>query len=529
MSQFRIIWVDDEVDLLKPHILFLEEKGYAMQSCRDGASAVLVVSEAKEQLKPFDVVLLDENMPGLGGLETASQIRVVDPHIPIVMITKNEDEATMEQAIGGQVTDYIIKPVKPTQVLSVLKKITGRISLVKHQTLIDYQKEFRTVFMEMNQANTFGEWVRLYRNIVHWSLRLYDVEADKMLNMLESQRKEANMLFARCVKENYEHWIQNPEDAESPVFSHQAFDRYVLPHLEGGEKTLLLMIDNFRYDQWKTVEPEIKRLFHVESEEIYCSILPTATQFSRNAFFAGMSPLEIRDTYPDKWVYDHEEGGKNQYEEFFLDQLLQRLGKGDIKAKFHKSHSIAKDPKFFSSINELKNYDFVALVYNFIDTLSHSRVGVDVLKELISGDKDYLSITKKWIKDSTFFKFLQEVRDLGFKVILTSDHGTISVKKSVKIFGERDSSSNLRYKYGKRLNCDTKTIYSVRDAEAIKLPVYTQGYSYVFADSDKFFCYPNNYNHFSVLYQDSFQHGGISMEEMMVPVLTLLPKKSIMS
>ena len=519
----RIIWIDDEIDLLKPHILFLEKKGHTISSCNNGNEGIAKIEDYKNRSMPFELVLLDENMPGISGLEVVKSIREVDDHIPVVMITKNEDEATMEKALGNQITDYIIKPVKPIQILSLLKKLSDQFSLVLDQTRSDYQADFRNILMNINQAGDFASWTAVYKDLVKWSLRLYQVDAENMIDILESQKKESNTLFSRFIQKNYQDWINSSKHPDIPTLSHNAFAQHVSPKLQPNSKTLLLMIDNLRYDQWKAIEPQINKLFQVESEELYCSILPTATQFARNAFFAGMTPLEIKENYPDKWVYDHEEKSKNQHEEFFLRAQLNRLGKSDLRFKFHKSISVVKDPKFFANANELKNYDFVALVYNFIDILSHSKTGMDVIKELITNDKDYLSITKNWLEDSPFFKFLEEVRDLGFKVIIASDHGTILVKKSIKVYGEKDSSTNLRYKYGKRLNCDTK-VYDIRNAEDIQLPVYSKGYSYMFADSDKFFCYPNNYNYFSVLYQDSFQHGGISLEEMIVPIITLSPK-----
>ncbi|UGS20061.1 T9SS response regulator signal transducer PorX [Flavobacterium cyclinae] len=517
MSQIKILWVDDEIDLLKPHILFLEKKNYHVTTCNNGQDAIDLFEENN-----FDIVFLDENMPGLSGLETLSELKEKKSSVPVIMITKSEEEYIMEEAIGSKIADYLIKPVNPNQILLSLKKNLDHSRLISEKTTLDYQKEFRKIAMDMAMIRTYEDWVELYKKLIFWELELENIEDQSMVEILESQKTEANVQFGKFIERNYEDWIQDPDDA--PVLSHQVFGQYVAPEIRKKDRPILfIVIDNLRYDQWKAFENIVNNHFKLEKEVSYYSILPTATQYARNAIFSGLLPLEMEKKFPQYWKNDIDDGGKNLYEGEFLSEQLKRLGL-NIKQEYYKITNFKDGKKLAENFKSLKNNDLTTIVYNFVDMLSHAKTEMEVVKELASDDKAYRSLTVSWFKNSPLLDIIQQAQKQGFRLILTTDHGTINCKNPSKVIGDKNTSLNLRYKTGRSLTYEDKDVYAVKDPKKIGLPALNMSSSFIFAKNDLFLAYVNNYNHYVSYYRNTYQHGGISLEEMIIPFLVLEPR-----
>jgi len=517
MDKIRILWADDEIELLKPHILFLKEKGYEVDTANSGDDALDLVRE-----KEFDIVFLDENMPGLSGLETLSRIKQMKSDTPVVMITKSEEEHIMEDAIGSQISDYLIKPVNPNQILLSIKKNLENKRLIREKTSSAYQQEFRQIGMRLSDRLDFEAWKDVYQKLVFWELELTRSGEEGMEEILRMQKSEANNLFNRFIIDNYQDWL-NGKDQNPPLLSHTLFKQRVVPEIDKHESTFLVLIDNLRFDQWKVIQPVISEYFRLESEDLYCSILPTATQYARNAFFAGLMPSEIEKRYPKNWLNDEDEGGKNLHEEFFMQEQLKRLGK-DVRSSYHKVTNIQAGKKLSENIANLMSNRFNAIVYNFVDMLSHARTEMEVIRELADDDKAYRSITLSWLEHSPLLDILRQIAMRGGRLIITTDHGTIRVTEPSRLVGDRNTNTNLRYKQGKNLSYEKKDVYEVKNPQDIFLPRQHVSTAFVFAREDKFFAYPNNYNYFVNYYRNTFQHGGISLEEMMIPFVVLSAK-----
>ena len=514
MHKITILWVDDEIDLLKPHILFLESKNYKVLTCQSGQEAL---EEIQNTL--VDIIFLDENMPGLSGLETLTEIKLINSSIPVVMITKSEEELIMEEAIGSKIADYLIKPVNPNQILLSLKKNLDHSRLVSERTTADYQQEFRKIAMDLSMVNSYEEWVDLYRKLIHWELRLENIEDSGLIEILESQKIEANNQFGKFVEKNYEKWFN---DEEGPVMSHNLFKKWIKPEIS-DTPTLLVVIDNLRYDQWLAFEATVNPFYKKTKEDSYVSILPTATQYARNAIFAGLTPMAMEKKYPDWWKNDTEEGGKNLYEDKFLGEQLKRLGL-DIKWEYHKISSLRQGKQLSQNFKSQKDNNLTVIVYNFVDMLSHSKTEMEVIKELASNDKAYRSLTQSWFKNSPLLEIIQQAQHMGMKLIITTDHGTINVKQPSKVIGDKETSLNLRYKTGRSLSYEEKDVLEAKNPANIHLPSINMSSSFIFAKNDLFFAYPNNYNHYVSYYRNTYQHGGVSLEEMIIPFIVLKPK-----
>ena len=517
MNNINILWVDDEIDLLTPHILFLEKKNYNVTKCQSGTEAIDVI-----ETKNFDIVFLDENMPGLTGLETLSEIKEKRANLPVVMITKSEEEYIMEEAIGSKIADYLIKPVNPNQILLSLKKNLDHTRLVSEKTTSSYQQEFRKIAMDLSMVNTYEEWSELYQKLIYWEIELEAIDDPAMFEILESQKNEANLQFGKFIDKNYADWFQNPEDA--PVLSHNLFKTKVAPKLTKEKPTLLVVIDNLRYDQWKSLEPIISNYYKKEEEISYYSILPTATQYARNAIFSGLMPSEMERLHPEYWRNDTDEGGKNLYEGEFLEAQMKRLGLSHLKYEYFKITNLRSGKKLANNFKSKKDNDLTVIVYNFVDMLSHSKTEMEVIKELASNDKAYRSLTTSWFKNSPLLDVIHQAQQLGFQLMITTDHGTINVKNPSKVVGDRDTSLNLRYKTGRSLTYENKEVYASKSPKEIGLPTLNMSSSFIFAKSDLFFAYPNNYNHYVSYYRNTYQHGGVSLEEVIIPFITLNPK-----
>jgi len=524
MSEVQILWVDDEIDLLKPHVIFLEDKGYTVATANNGDDALTMIKEGR-----FDLVFLDENMPGLSGIETLEIIKNSNPDLPVIMVTKSEEENLMDDAIGAKISDYLIKPVNPKQILLSIKKHMDKARLVSEKITSDYQQDFRNIGMSLSENLSYSEWADVQRKLIYWELELGTAGDEGMDEVLRMQKTEANSLFCRKVDSSYRNWLSESGE-DLPLMSHNLFKERVFPILENDETVLFfILIDNLRFDQWKTLSPSVSEYFRVENEEIYCSILPTATQFSRNAIFAGMMPSEIERKFPDLWVNDIDEGGKNMHEEEFIRAQFERSGK-NVKFSYTKIANLEKGKKMVESIPNMMQNQFNVIVYNFVDMLSHARTEMEVIKELAGDEAAYRSLTLSWFEHSPLLAGLKRIAELGnssgkqVKMIITTDHGTIRVKDPSKLIGDRNTTTNLRYKQGKSLTYESRDVFDVGNPDDVALPKSNLSSRYVFAKENKYFVYPNNYNYYMNFFKNTFQHGGISMEEMLIPLITLTPK-----
>jgi CheY-like chemotaxis protein len=513
MQLANILWADDEIDLLKPHILFLNEKGYEIDTATNGSDALDIF-----KTKDFDIVFLDENMPGLTGLETLSKLKSINPDIPVVMITKSEEEHLMEDAIGFKIDDYLIKPVNPKQILLTIKKLTDNKRLVSEKTSMAYQQDFRNLGMILNDNLNYTEWVDVYKKLIFWELELEKLEDAGMHEILTMQKTEANAQFCKFIEKNYLDWIKDQDRA--PMLSHQLFKKKVFPNLSDQIPTFFILIDNLRYDQWKIINPIITEYFRLEEEDTYYSILPTATQYARNAIFSGLMPSDMEKRFPKLWQNDEDEGGKNLHESEFLEDQIKRSIKKDIKFSYHKILNQDQGKDLNDSFNNLMGNDLNAIVYNFVDMLSHARTDMQMIKELANDDAAYRSITLSWFEHSTLLELIKKLSQKKVRLIITTDHGTIRVKKPSKVVGDRNTNSNLRYKQGKNLNYNAKDVFLVKNPQDAMLPKLHVSSSYIFAKEDLYFVYQNNYNQFVNYFNETFQHGGISLEEVIIPFVT---------
>jgi len=513
MTNGQLLWVDDEMELLKAHVIFLEKKGYEVTTVSNGPDAIDLCRE-----RNFDLVLLDEQMPGLSGLETLQRIKELSPSTPVVMVTKSEEENIMEQAIGQKIADYLIKPVNPNQILLVLKKNIHRREIETVVTQSQYQQQFQQIAMQIMDCRSWQDWVEVYKRLVHWELQLSSTDS-QMTEMLAMQKEEANLGFAKFVKKNYLNWISG----ERPLMSPDIFKRKVFPLLDKKEKVFLVVLDNFRYDQWRVLAQEMGDQFDID-EDLYFSILPTATQYARNAIFSGLMPDKIAKMFPELWVDEDEEEGKNLNEEPLIRTQLERFRRHDTFS-YHKINTSTDAEHLMQQFNSFDRYDLNVVVFNFIDMLSHARTESRMVRELANNESAYRSITLSWFRHSVIADFFRLLAQKDCRVLVTTDHGSIRCTKPVKIVGDRNTNTNLRYKLGKNLGYDSKDLYVIKNPAQALLPSPNLSTSYVFATGDSFFAYPNNYNYYVSYFKDTFQHGGISMEEMIIPLISMTGKR----
>lgn len=516
--QATILWVDDEIESLKSQILFLKNKGYEVTPFTNGYDALEFLKQQKA-----DVVLLDESMPGMTGLETLAKIKEDYPTLPVVMVTKNEAENIMEEAIGSQITDYLIKPVNPNQVLLSLKKIMDGKRLVSEKTTIEYQKDFRNLFMALNNNPNMDEWKDLYKKLVYWEVEMTKSDSPEMQDVFNTQKSEANTEFFKFVSRNYLDWI-NDKGNEVPVMSHNLFEKRIAPFISKEQPTFMVLLDNLRYDQWKSIEPIISQYFRLQEEEMFYSILPTSTQYSRNSIFAGLLPVEIEKKYPLEWKNDDEQGGKNLYEKQFLGDQMRRLNLDKYKWDYLKITNNDDGKNMEDNIHNYLRNDLTVIVYNFVDMLSHARTEMEVLKELAGDEVSYRSLTVSWFEHSPIFRALKKIAGKNIQLIITTDHGTMRVKTPSKCIGDKATTTNLRYKHGRNIQYEEKDVFAITKPHEAGLPQPNVNSKFIFAKEDVFLCYPNNYNYYVNYYRNTFQHGGVSLEECIVPVIRMVSK-----
>ncbi len=517
MDKECILWVDDEIDLLKPHIIFLEQKGYNVHTTNNGSDALEMVRET-----PFDIVFLDEQMPGMSGIETLEKIKVEYPNLPVVMITKSEEEAIMEEAIGSNISDYLIKPVNPHQILLSLKKNLENKKLVSEKTTSQYQQAFSRLGMEISGGLDHSEWVNIYKRLVRWELELEKSNDEGIKEILSMQKLEANHVFAKFIEKNYLEWL-NGNSHDRPIFSHTLLKEKLFPILDKKRPVFFLLVDNLRYDQWKIIQPIIEEYYRVKSDDIFYSILPTTTQYSRNAIFSGLMPSEIQRKYPQYWIGEQDEGTKNQFEKELLGEYLKRYGK-NIKYSYTKVLNLNVGRKLVDNLPNLMDNDLNVVVYNFVDMLSHARTEMEIIRELADDEAAYRSLTLSWFEHSPLKEIIEYIGEKKIDLIITTDHGTVRVDSPVKVLGDRNTNTNLRYKTGKALKFNKKDVFEVRRPEDAFLPRINISSSYIFCKKNDFFAYPNNYNYYVNYYKNTFQHGGVSLEEVLIPHIYLQAK-----
>ena len=516
MSNGLLLWVDDEIELLKAHIIFLEKKGYEVVTVSNGPDAI---DQCRQQT--FDLVLLDEQMPGLSGLETLQQIKEIQPATPVVMVTKSEEENIMDQAIGSKIADYLIKPVNPSQILLALKKNIHQKEIVTEVAQTSYQQQYQQIAMQIGDCRSFDDWKEVYKKLVRWELELSSADSS-MMEMLRMQKEEANNGFGKFIQKHYLDWIEKKTD-DRPLISPEIFKSQIFPSIDRGNKVFLIVIDNFRYDQWRVLSEEIGDMFDID-ENLYMSILPTATQYARNAIFSGLMPLQIAKMFPDLWVDEDEEEGKNLNEAPLIKTQIDRYRRHD-KFSYHKINDSAAADKLIKEFNNLKQNDLNVVVINFIDMLSHARTEMKMVRELANNESAYRSITLSWFRHSVLSELFKMLAQTDYEIVITTDHGSIRATKPLKIIGDRNTNTNLRYKLGKNLSYNAKEVFAIHDPAKAQLPSPNLSTSYVFAMGDSFFAYPNNYNYYVSYYKDTFQHGGISMEEMIIPLITMKARR----
>lgn len=518
MNQLRgnILWVDDEIDHLKPHILYLEDKGYKLATVTNGSDAIEMVKTHR-----FDLILLDQFMPGMDGLETVRRIKEVRETIPIILITKSEEEWLMDEAISEKISQFLIKPVKPTQIFIAAKNLLETPKILEDHVTAGYLREFQEIEARLQTPMTAEDWWELYNRLIHWQIE-FDHHKDTGLgNILGEQIQTCNREFTHFFLKAFPGWLQSEE---RPPLTVDIVPATVLPKLKQDQKVCLIVVDSLRQDHLMSILPDIRQYFEIEVAGAF-SLLPTATPFSRNSIFSGFYPDEILDRYPEqREAMETHAQSLNQLEEKMLFDQLRRAGLGSKSMHHHKIWHVDEGTKFAQRVTEYLEVDLLSIVINFVDILAHRRSESDVLKEMLPDDSGYRSAVRTWFRHSWFFDVLRELSRSNFKVIITSDHGSIRVNRGVIVGADKDTSSGVRYKYGRNLNCNSRHALVIKNPRKYRLPEFGPQTSYLIAKDDVFFLYPTQQHRFESIYKGSFQHGGISMEEIMVPLVTLHPQ-----
>lgn len=514
----RILWVDDEIDFLKPHLLFLQARGYHVDAIANGDDALDLLRD-----NPYDLVLLDEQMPGRRGLEVLEIMRRHDPHIRVVMVTKSEEDRTMTEAIGRRVDDYLVKPTSPRQVLSVVTRILEGSSIRQQQVAQDFAARFPKLSMRRQEANTPDAFVRVFTELSDWHIRLEESGEDGLLDTVRAMMVDLRRDFGEWIMREYPRWMRGAEDR--PTLSVDLVREYLVPWL-GSDPVYFVVLDCMRLDQWRAMAPLLAPFFDIEESHHY-SILPTATPYARNAIFSGLFPDEIAKKFPDWWRSPEDEGSLNAHEDKLLAAQLKRLTGRDVPIHYEKIFSDREGDQVRTRVNSAVKTpgSVIALVFNFVDLMTHGRSESPILMEVAKDEAALRDLTSSWFERSTAFQVLKEAAAQGHRVILTTDHGSILCQRPTTVFARRDATANLRYKFGQDLRAEDKhAAFGTSDEMDLRLPAGRLGQSYLIALEDHFFVYPTKLREYQARYRNSFLHGGISPEEMIVPVAALTPR-----
>ncbi len=512
----RILWVDDEIDLLRSHRIFLSERGYDVTPATNGDDALALVAGEN-----YDIVLLDEMMPGMDGLSTLDEIKSLQPTLPVIMVTKSEEEQLMNEAIGKRIDDYLVKPVNPSQIVMACKRILDARQIRAQRMMRDYVTEFQDLDSIMSNAG-WSDWIDLFTRLAHWDLEIHSHHDQSVAEMFHTQWRNCNRVFARFIENSYPGWLADPNTG--PIMSPDVVRQFVTPHLGSDRRVYFIVIDCLRLDQWLVIEPLVAEFFNVR-RETYFSIVPTATPYSRNALFSGQFPAEMAKTYPELWASgDDDDLSLNRHEARMLSGQLGRLGLGNTTSRYEKIVGVDEGRSLGKRMGAWKSLDLVAMVFNFIDNLSHGRSESDILQKITPDEASFRSLTVAWFAHSPLFDILQWISSTDATVIITTDHGSVLSSRATLARGNRDISTNLRYKYGLNLFCDQKEAVLVKDPTNWGLPPVSPSTNFIIAKEDFYFVYPTRYHKYDRQYRNSFQHGGISLEEMIVPVVTLTPR-----
>ncbi len=514
----RILWADDEIDQLKPHIIFLENKGFEVTPVTNGDDAITLIQE-----QPFDIIFLDEQMPGMDGLATLNRIKMIQAALPVVMITKSEEESIMEEAIGGKISDYLIKPVNPNQIVLTIKRILERHRIRNEKFAQSYLRNFNEISEQIHDDTSWTEWIDIYKQLTRWDLDLESGD-ESLRQVLNDQYHEANKMFGRFIERNYKYWLKETTP-QRPALSIDIVNEYVLPHVKNGQTTLFLVVDCMRYDQWLMFQNLLSEDYSIDTD-FYYSILPTATPYSRNAIFSGLFPLEVEDIYPNLWQQGEDESSLNQFEEELLLKQLERKGI-DKNVKYEKILTTEEGRKITDTLHNYMQVPLSTFVYNFVDTLVHSRSDSEVLKEIAPDVPAFRSLTKTWFQHSTLYEIFKILAEKEVVIVVTSDHGAVRALRDTKVHGDRETSTSLRYKYGRNLSANDDATIIIEKPKEYQLPVPGHANNYLVAKEDYYFVYPTNYHRYQNRYRDTFLHGGASMEEMILPIATLRPKSML--
>ncbi|HEY9165445.1 MAG TPA: bifunctional response regulator/alkaline phosphatase family protein [Candidatus Kryptonia bacterium] len=520
-EKHRILWVDDEIELLKPHVIFLKDKGFQVDTATNGQDAIeLVRQNFRDQ--NYDLILLDEMMAGMGGLKTLEAIKGIAPEIPVVMITKNEAESLMEEAIGQKITDYLTKPVNPSQILLTAKRIIDGHRITGERVSRDYVTDFRDISSQLDSELTYKEWVEIHQKLTYWELEIDEHPETGLKDPLTDQRRAANAAFGKYIESVYKNWVNSK--SEKPKLSHEVFETYVMPKMTPGKPVVMIVIDCMRLDQWLIMEDYLRDDFAI-NKEFYYSILPTATPYSRNAIFSGLLPLEMEKRFPEIWDKGNsdDDSSRNRYEKELLTDLLQRK-RIRVEPKYIKIIDPDFGKNIVSNISSFVRLPLTTIVVNFVDILAHSRSDSDILKEIAPDESAYRSLTKSWFQHSYLLDLFKALAETNATVVVTTDHGSVRSLRGSKVLGDREASTNLRYKFGRNLKCDDRQAIFVKNPEDYMLPRRGVTINYIIAKEDFYFVYPTEYHKYLEQYHDSFQHGGISLEEMILPVIFLDPR-----
>ncbi|MBI1928483.1 response regulator [Candidatus Poribacteria bacterium] len=515
----RILWIDDEIDFLKPHISFLEQRGYEITPAANGSDGLSLLKRGI-----YDAVLLDYMMPDMDGISLLSKIKKRYPHLPVVMVTQSEQQQVINEAIIHQADDFLMKPLGPKQIASVLTFLLEYDTIKADHTVQEYVIDFnKRRLLKQQEVMDWRTWIDIYAQLTEWELRLDELDmADDLRETHWMEKQECNALFARYVEDHYCDWLVGED---SPVLSVDVLYKYVIPEIQVGKQVLFVVLDCMRLDHLLKIEPLLRAHFYM-TKHYYYSILPTATNYARNAIFSGLFPLEFSQRYPDLWVeIDDENSSVNRYEKALLRLQLERHGL-ILKPSPHyfKIFDTRGEVEYLQWISNVNRISLAAVVIDSLDLLTHKRSEIGLLKQIIPDETAFRTFVQGWFLHSGLYKILKLLADRGVTVVLTSDHGSILCQHAAKVSGDRSATNGLRFKFGGELVCDEESGLRITQPERYMLPDDYIGKNYVIAKEDYYFIYPNQFNDYKRQFHGGFQHGGISMEEMILPCVILEPK-----